>query len=64
MRYQDTYVDGYIGNTYGGEFEAAHGYFKDFYLYPYETRDAPSDKLAAAVDFANTDWSGNFLIPS
>ena len=51
-------VDGYIGNTYGGEFEAAHGYFKNFELNPYETRDAPSDKLAGAVDLANIDLSG------
>ena len=51
-------VDGYIGNTYGGEFEAAHGSFKNFELNPYETRDAPSDKLAGAVDVANIDLSG------
>ena len=51
-------VDGYIGNTYGGEFEAAHGYFKNFELNWFETRDAPSEKLAAAVDVANIDLSG------
>ena len=50
-------VDGFIGNTYGEEFEAASGDFKDFELYPYENRDAPSSNLAnlADIDVNNID---------
>ena len=42
-------VDGIVGNTYGDNFEAASGDFKNFYLDWYETRDAPSANLVDAV---------------
>ena len=48
-------VDGIVGNTYGGEFQAASGYGKKFVLYSHESREAPSDKLSAVVDAFNID---------
>ena len=55
----DTYinVDGFMGNTYGEEFEAASGYFMDFHSETWATRDAPTNAAISETDFATFDTS-------
>ena len=53
------YVQGIIGNTYGGKFAAASGQYKNFQLKYYETRDSPSDKID--MDAIDLTEAANFV---
>ena len=48
-------ADGYMGTTYGEEFETASGYFSDFYFETWDGRATPTNEAISAVDFATWD---------